>query len=169
MKTPFLAAVLTATLAVSSIPAHASGWGDTLRQGASQLSGGTTGSAATEGGSSALGGLLSNSGGASSGALSALGLGGLTGSGTASNAAGVITYCMKNNYLNADKAAQVKDQLLGKLGLGQKEEPKDSGYQSGLGGLIQGSNGQTFSLDKIKSDLKEKACDFVLNNAKSLL
>ena len=65
--------------------------------------------------------------------LSALGL---TSSGTASNAAGVITYCMKNNYLNADKAAQVKDQLLGKLGLGtQKQEaPKDQGYLNGLGG-----------------------------------
>ena len=169
MKTPFLAAVLTTTLAVASIPAHASGWGDALRQGASQLNSGAGNGAASEGSSSALGGLLGNSGGASSSALSALGLGGLTGSGTASNAAGVLTYCMKNNYLNPDKATQVKDQLLGKLGLGQKEEPKDTGYQSGLGGLIQGSNGQTFSLDKIKSDLKEKACDFVLNNAKSLL
>ncbi|MEG0445667.1 MAG: DUF2501 domain-containing protein, partial [Comamonas sp.] len=98
-----------------------------------------------------------------------LGLGGLSGSATASNAAGVITYCMKNNYLNADKAAQVKDQLLGKLGLGQKEEPKDQGYKNGLMGMVTGSNGQTFSLDKIKSNLKEKACDYVLDNAKSLL
>ena len=90
-------------------------------------------------------------------------------SGTASNAAGVITYCMKNNYLNADKAAQVKNQLLGKMGLGQKEEPKDEGYLSGLSGMVTGSGGKSFSLDKIKGDLKEKACDYVLDNAKSLL
>jgi hypothetical protein len=167
MKTTFATAMLTATLAATTLPAQASGWGDALRQGASQLGSGT-GSSASEGSSSGLGGLLGNSG-AAAGGLSALGLGGLTGSGTASNAAGVITYCMKNNYLNADKAAQVKDQLLGKLGLGQKEEPKDTGYQNGLLGMVTGSNGQTFSLDKVKSNLKEKACDFVLDNAKSLL
>ena len=68
-------------------------------------------------------------------------------------------------------ATQVKDQLLGKLGLGtQKQEaPKDQGYLNGLGGMITGSNGQTFSMDKLKGDLKEKACDFVLDNAQSLL
>ncbi len=103
------------------------------------------------------------------GDASALSLGGLMGSGTAGNAAGVITYCMKNNYLSADKAAQVKDQLLGKMGLGQKEEPKDEGYLSGLSGMIKGSDGKTFSLDSVKGKAKEKACDFVLDNAKSLL
>ena len=81
----------------------------------------------------------------------------------------MITYCVKNNYLSADKAAQVKDQLLGKMGLGQKEEPKDEGYLSGLSGVVTGSGGQTFSMEKVKGNLKEKACDFVLNNAKSLL
>lgn len=164
MKKSFATALLTAALAAATLPAQASGWGDALRQGASQLGAGNS-TAASEG-SSGLGGLLGNSG---SGGLAALGLGGLTGSGTASNAAGVLTYCMKNNYLNADKAAEMKDQLLGKLGLGQKEEPKDTGYQNGLMGMVTGSNGQTFSLDKVKSNLKEKACDFVLNNAKSLL
>ena len=107
--------------------------------------------------------------GGGSGSSSALSMAGLTSSGTAGNAAGVITYCMKNNYLNADKAAQVKNQLLGKMGLGQKEEPKDEGYLSGLSGVVTGSGGQTFSLDKVKGKAKEKACDFVLDNAKSLL
>ena len=97
--------------------------------------------------------------------LSALG----GGSGTAGNAAGVISYCMKNNYLNADKAAAVKDQLLGKMGIAPKEEPKDEGYLSGLSGLITGTNGKSFSLDKVKGSVKEKACDMVLDNAKSLL
>ena len=173
MNTPLATVLLTAALAATALPAQAAGWGDALRDGASKLGSGS-GSATSEGSSAGgLGGLLGNSGSSTglggAAGLSALGLGGLSGSGTASNAAGVITYCMKNNYLNADKAAQVKDQLLGKLGLGQKEEPKDQGYQNGLMGMVTGSDGQSFSLDKVKGNLKEKACDFVLDNAKSLL
>lgn len=165
MKKFALSSLVCAALAAGSISAHASGLGDALR---GQLGGSAAESSA---GSSGLGGMLGAGAGGAGGssALSALGLSGLASSGTASNAAGVITYCMKNNYLNANKAAQVKDQLLGKLGLGQKEEPKDQGYQNGLLGMVTGSDGQSFSLDKIKGNLKEKACDFVLDNAKSLL
>lgn len=159
MKKFALSTLICAALAAGAVSAHASGLGDALR---GQLGGG---GAAESSGSPGLGGLL----GGGAGGLSALGLGGLTGSGTASNAAGVLTYCMKNNYLNADKAAEVKNQLLGKLGLGQQEQPKDQGYKDGLMGMIKGNNGQSFSLDKVKSNLKEKACDFVLDNAKSLI
>ena len=151
-----ISAVVCAALGGAGLAANASGLGDAVK---GQL--GSGGGAS----SSALGGAL---GGGDASALSSLG-GGLMGSGTASNAAGVITYCMKNNYLNADKAAQVKDQLMGKMGLGQKEEPKDEGYTSGLSGMIKGSDGKTFSLDSVKGKAKEKACDFVLDNAKSLL
>ncbi len=77
---------------------------------------------------------------------------------------------MKNNYLNADKAALVKQQLLGKMGLGAAQpEPRDEGYLSGLSGMVSGSNGKQFNLNRLKGDLKEKACDFVLDNASSLL
>ena len=154
-KNTTISALLLAGLCGLAVSTHAAGLGDALR---GQV-GGSGGS-----GTSALGGALG--GGANMSALSAMGL---TSSGTASNAAGVITYCMKNNYLNADKAAQVKNQLLGKMGLGQKEEPKDEGYLSGLSGMVTGSGGKSFSLDKVKGDLKEKACDYVLDNAKSLL
>ncbi|MFT3777083.1 MAG: DUF2501 domain-containing protein [Ottowia sp.] len=135
-----ISTLLAGLCGLSGLVAHAAGLGDVLRSKAG--------------------------GGAEMSALSAAGL---TSSGTAGNAAGVITYCVKNNYLNANKAAQVKDQLLGKMGLGQKEEPKDEGYLSGLSGMVKGSGGQTFSLGKVKGKLKEKACDFVLDNAKSLL
>ncbi len=151
-----ISAVVCAALGGAGLAANASGLGDAVK---GQL--GSGGGAS----SSALGGAL---GGGDASALSSLG-GGLMGSGTASNAAGVITYCMKNNYLNADKAAQVKDQLMGKMGLGQKEEPKDEGYTSGLSGMIKGPDGKSFSLDSVKGKAKEKACDFVLDNAKSLL
>ena len=160
MKKFALSSLLCASVAAGAFSAHASGLGDALR---GQLGGGAAESSSS---ASGLGGMLGGSGGSS--ALSALGLGNLS-SGTASNAAGVLTYCMKNNYLNADKAAQVKNQLLGKLGLGQKEEPKDQGYQNGLMGMVTGADGKSFSLDKVKGDLKEKACDYVLDNAKSLL
>lgn len=133
---------------------HAAGLGDAL-----------LGQVGGDLGESKLGGLLG--GGAESSALSAAGL---VGPSSAGNAAGVITYCMKNNYLNASKAAQVKDQLLGRMGLGgQKEEPRDEGYLSGVSGLVTGSGGKTFDLGKVKGDLKEKACDFVLDHAASLL
>ena len=149
-------ALLCALFFGAAMSANAAGLGDALRD---KMGGG-----ASSGSGSALSGALG--GGGDSAALSAMGL---SGSGTASNAAGVITYCMKNNYLNADKAAAVKDQLLGKMGLGQKEEPKDEGFLSGATGMITGKDGKSFSLDKVKGNLKEKACDLVLDNAKSLL
>lgn len=158
---------LAAALLSASWATHAASWGDTLRQQAAQLGGNSSAETAGSSGSSALGGLLGGGTGAS--ALSALGLGGLSSPGTAGNAAGVLTYCMKNNYLNADKAQQVKDQLLGKMGFTQRTEPKETGYQNGLLGMVTGADGQSFSLDKIKGDLKKKACDFVLDNASSLL
>ena len=165
MKTSIAGALLCAMLGLGALPAQASGLGDTLRQ-ASGLGGDkAAATAGTDGGGSSLGGML-GAGAGGAGALSALGL---SPSATAGNAAGVITYCMKNNYLNADKAAQVKDQLLGKLGMQKQEEPKDAGFQGGLGGLVTGANGKSFSIDKLKGDLKEKACDFVLDNAKSLI
>ena len=146
--------LLCALFLGAAFSANAAGLGDALKD---KMGGGSSSGSALSG---ALGG------GGDSAALSAMGL---SGSGTASNAAGVITYCMKNNYLNADKAAAVKDQLLGKMGLGQKEEPKDEGFLSGATGMITGKDGKSFSLDKVKGNLKEKACDLVLDNAKSLL
>lgn len=144
---------LSACLCAVGISVQAGGLGDALR--------GATGS----NNSSALGGMMGSGAGLSS--LSAMGL---TASATPSNAAGVVTYCMKNNYLNADKAAQVKQQLLGKMGLGKAQpEPRDEGYLSGLSGIVTGSGGKQFNLDRLKGDLKEKACDFVLDNARSLI
>lgn len=160
MKNSTLAALLCALLGLGALPAHASGLGDTLR---SELGGSKP---ASDSGATGLGGMLGAGSGAGAGALTALGL---SPSATAGNAAGVITYCMKNNYLNADKAAQVKDQLLGKLGMQKQQEPEDKGFQGGLAGLVTGADGKSFSIAKLKGSLKEKACDFVLSNAKNLI
>ena len=141
------AAAMAAVLMCAAASAGAAGLMDGLKGAAAEKLGGGSGSS---GSSSMLGGL---------------GMPAIGGS-TASNAAGVLQYCIKNKY--ASGAQGVKDALVGKLGLGGKET-QDAGYQSGAKGLLSGSDGSTFNTGKLQSSLKEKACDYVLDNAKSLL
>ena len=120
---------------------------------------------------SVLGSVLQANGG-TSGLMSSLGV---PAAGTASNAAGVLTYCAKNNYLNPDKAGALTNQLLTSLGLPTAQSAtstvatQDQGYLNGVAGMIVSPTGELFSLDKIKGNVKDKACEFVLNNAKSFL
>ncbi|MEP9319657.1 DUF2501 domain-containing protein [Pseudomonas sp. LABIM340] len=98
------------------------------------------------------------------------GLGSLpSASSSSSNVAGLLEYCAKNNYLNADAATQVKDKLLGKLP--GNTTTSDSGYKDGAKGILTGSDGK--SLDLSGSGIKEKVtkqvCDKVLSQGKSLL
>ncbi len=106
-------------------------------------------------------------GGSAAGMLGGLGLPSI-GSGTASNAAGVLQYCIERKYL-AGGAAGIKDKLLGKIGLGGGKETQDKGYQSGLSGILSGSDGKTFDMGKLQDRIKDKACEYVLDNAKSLI
>jgi len=119
----------------------------------------TSGSGAAEG----------TGGAAGTGAALASGLGlsmPKIGTSTMGNAAGVLQYCIKNNYLSADAAGGVKDKLLSMV-TGQK--PQQTGYANGAKGLLQGSDGTSLSLKSVGSQLKTKACDYVLANAKSLV
>ena len=88
------------------------------------------------------------------------------GTSTMGNAAGVLQYCIKNNYLSADAAGGVKDKLLGMV-TGQKQQ--QTGYANGAKGLLQGSDGKSLSLKNVGGKLKTQACDYVLANAKSLV
>ena len=100
-------------------------------------------------------------------------------SGSAGNAAGVIEYCMKNNFLGGD-ASGVKDQLIGKLG-GEDKAKEDPGYLDGAKGMLTGGDGKSTDLSSLggggaggalgdmKGKLTEKACSAVLDHAKSLL
>jgi len=88
------------------------------------------------------------------------------GSSTMGNAAGVLQYCMKNNYLAGGDAGAVKDKLLGMV---SGEPPQQAGYASGAKGLLQGTDGQSFDLKSVSGKLKTKACDYVLKNAKSMV
>jgi hypothetical protein len=87
------------------------------------------------------------------------------GSSTMGNAAGVLQYCVKNNYLGGD-AASVKDKLLAKI-TGQKKQ--ETGFASGAKGLLQGGDGKSLNFKGLSSKVKEKACDYVLKNASSLI
>ena len=86
-------------------------------------------------------------------------------SSTMGNAAGVLQYCVKNNYLGGD-AASVKDKLLAKI-TGQKQQEKN--FESGAKGLLKGGDGKTLNMKILSSKVKEKACDYVLKNATSLI
>ncbi|MBS81420.1 DUF2501 domain-containing protein [Variovorax sp.] len=88
------------------------------------------------------------------------------GNNTVGNAAGVLQYCIKNNYLGGGDAASVKDKLMAKI-TGQKQQ--QSGFASGAKGLLKGGDGQTLNFKLLSSKVKEKGCDYVLKNATRLL
>ena len=83
------------------------------------------------------------------------------------NLAGVLEYCMKNNYLGGADAQAVQQSLLG----GSGEATKDPGYEAGLGGLLDTGGGETFGLggSGIQATLTEQVCDLVLEHGQSLL
>jgi len=91
---------------------------------------------------------------------------------SAGNAAGVLEFCMKNNYLAGGDAQALKDKLMGKVGAGSTQKAEsDSGYLAGLQGLLNGSDGKSVDLSGggLKEELTRKACDQVLKHAKSFL
>lgn len=127
-----------------------------------------------------LGNLLNQAGGsgATSGAAGSLGSLGslgsaLSGSSLSSNSLGNVTgllqYCLKNNYLNADTASGVKDSLLSKLPGGASTT--DSGYTQGSNGILTAGNGQQLDLSSngLKQTATRQVCDTILSQAKSML
>jgi hypothetical protein len=90
-------------------------------------------------------------------------------SGSAGNAAGIIEYCMKNNFLGGG-AGGVKDQLMGKVNAGGESDKAD--YADGAKGLLKTGDGKSVDIGKIggmKESVTRKACASVLDHAKSLL
>ena len=126
-----------------------------------------------------LGNLLKGGGssdGSSSNGLSSLGSMGsaLTGqsmtSGSTSNVAGVLQFCIKNNYLSGNGASSVKDSLMSKLG-GTSAASSDSGYTDGANGLLKSGNGQQLDLigGGLKQQVTKQVCDKIRSQGKSLL
>jgi hypothetical protein len=94
----------------------------------------------------------------------------------ASNAAGILQFCVKNNVLSANGAEKVKNQLFNKLGIKTEEQTNNTDFQDGLKGILHGQGTGDLNLanlgagtTKLKEQLTEKACDIVLDQAKSFL
>jgi hypothetical protein len=137
--------LLTALLPVAVANAQI---GDLLRQGQN---------AGTAGGSGNLGGIGSALSGKS---LSA---------GSAGNVAGLLEFCIKNNYLGGKDVSSVKDTLMGKLSRGSASSGSD--YTEGAKGLLKSSNGKQLDLSGggLKAQVSKQVCDQILSQAKSLL
>jgi hypothetical protein len=86
-----------------------------------------------------------------------------------SNIAGVLQYCVQNNYVSGGSATSVKDALVGKV-TGPSHNAPDSQFQQGSNGVLDTGNGNNVSLGGgIKEQLTKKVCDLALSHAKSLL
>jgi hypothetical protein len=91
-------------------------------------------------------------------------------SGNLGNIAGVLQFCIKNNYLGGGDASSVKNGLLGKLSGGS--QTSDPGYGQGVQGLLDSGSGKTVDLSGsggLKSEITKKICDKVLSTGKSML
>ena len=121
--------------------------GDMLKQGGSTGSGGL--------------GNLGGMGGALSGES-------LTSSSTG-NVAGVLEYCIKNNYLSGSSASSVKNSLMSKLPGGSSSSDKN--YSDGSRGILNSSNGKSLDLSGggLKEQVTKQICDRILAQGKSLL
>jgi len=92
-------------------------------------------------------------------------------SGSSSNVAGLLEFCIKNNYLSGGSASAVKNSLMSKLPGGASSSSSDSGYTSGAKGILSGSNGSQLDLSGggLKKKITQQACDKVLAQGKSML
>lgn len=87
--------------------------------------------------------------------------------GSLGNVAGLLQYCVQNNYLSANGTSSVQDSLMGKLGANPSSSP---GYTSGASGVLDAGSGKTLDLggDGVKQALAKQVCDRVLAQAKSM-
>ena len=112
------------------------------------------------------GGLLSGQSSSSSGGSLLSGLAsGSTSLASPQNTAGALTYCQQQGYA-PDAATTVKDRLLSKIG-GQPAASQDSGYLSGLSGILQAGDGGSFDLSKLKDVIGRKVCGAIADRAVS--
>lgn len=90
-------------------------------------------------------------------------------SGSMGNVAGLLQYCISNNYLGGEGASSVKDKLVGKLPGGSSST--DSGYTDGQKGMLHASNGKQFDLSgsDMTKQVTKQVCDKVLAQGKSML
>ncbi|MDY1037135.1 DUF2501 domain-containing protein [Enterobacteriaceae bacterium RIT714] len=141
--------------------AQAASWQDSLSSAASELTKGSSSSQSGGLSASSLTSLLGNS----NKSLSA---------GTMNNAAGILDYCAKQKLASVTDTQNIKNQVLGKLGLDTQEQKQDTNYMDGIQGLLNAQNGQQLNLSTIgdsalAKQVKTKACDLVLKQGVNFL
>jgi hypothetical protein len=82
----------------------------------------------------------------------------------AGNAAGLLGYCVKNQYLSASGANSVISGLMKKPGTAASPS-----YAAGRVGNILNGNQPPVSLDRLPKELKSQACSMVLKKGATLL
>jgi hypothetical protein len=91
--------------------------------------------------------------------------------GSMGNAAGILQYCVQNNYLGNGDAVPVRDQLMSKLAAssGQPAESNPD-YVSGTNGILSSGSGQTLDLSTagLKAAAAKHLCGKMLDQAKSM-
>ena len=100
------------------------------------------------------------------------GLGGLLGGGALpnvgstgmSNAAGLLSYCVKNRLLGGAGTNSVLSRLTG-----QQDVTNAPGYAAGQSGTLQAGENGALSLNTLKGQVKGKVCRLILDHARSFL
>ncbi|GAB3418487.1 MULTISPECIES: DUF2501 domain-containing protein [Erwinia] len=159
---------LSVSTALFTAAAGAASWQDQLNSAASALGQNANSNSASS--------TTTTQSGTSLGALTGLLNGGSQSlsSGTMTNAAGVLQYCVQNNIVD-NNVSSVKDKLLGKLGLADTQKQQETtDYKQGLMGLLNTSNNQQVDLKSlgdtaIGKKVKTKACDLVLKQGKQFI
>jgi hypothetical protein len=123
----------------------------------------------TNGSSQGLSGLTGGTSSGGVGNLSSALSGGSVTSSNSSNVAGVLQFCIKNNYLGGNSASSVKDSLMSKLPGGASNS--NSSYTDGANGILDTGSGQKLSLggDGVTQQLTKQICDKILDQGKSML
>ncbi len=84
------------------------------------------------------------------------------------NTAGVLHYCIRNNYLGSANAGSVESALLNRVP-GRNTDPL---YENGARGQLTTGSGQSFDFatqESIKQGVTGKVCDLAVTHGKSFL
>ena len=86
----------------------------------------------------------------------------------AGNTAGVLQYCVQNNYLDGKSADPVRNTLMNHV----PGQSGDNSYRQGSQGVLETGSGQNYNLSGsggLKEQATKQVCDLVLKHARSLL
>ena len=90
--------------------------------------------------------------------------------GSMGNAAGILQYCTRHNYLGSGDATSVKDQLMSKIAASGQSPESNPDYVSGMNGVLNSGSGQTVDLSTVglTTAVAKHFCGKILDQAKSM-